>query len=183
MTSVVRPCASSASDFWIALGLGIERRGRFVEDQDRRVLQEHARDRQPLLLAAGQFDAALADDRVQPGRQARYHARPAAPAGRHRMIGLVGGAEAAIGDVLADRAAEQEDVLLHDADLAAQRGERHVPDIDAVDGDRAGADLVEARQQRADGGLAGAGRTDEGDGLAGVMVQRSISFSTGLPSP
>ncbi len=43
----------------------------------------------------------------------------------------------AIGDVLADRAAEQEHVLLHDTDLAAQRGQRHVADVDAVDGDGA----------------------------------------------
>ena len=50
-------------------------------------------------------------------------------------LGL-GGVEPAIGDVLAHRAGEQEDVLLHDADLAAQRGERHVADVDAVDGDR-----------------------------------------------
>ena len=46
------------------LGLGVERRGRFVEDQDRRVLQERARDREPLPLPAGQALPALADRRV-----------------------------------------------------------------------------------------------------------------------
>ena len=43
------------------LGFGVERRGRLVEDQDRRVLQERPRDRQPLPLAARQPLAALAD--------------------------------------------------------------------------------------------------------------------------
>ena len=35
------------------LGFGIERRGRLVEDQDPRVLEDRARNRDPLLLAAG----------------------------------------------------------------------------------------------------------------------------------
>ena len=39
----------------------IERRGGLVEDQDRRVLQQRARDRHALLLAAAQLQAALAD--------------------------------------------------------------------------------------------------------------------------
>jgi succinyl-diaminopimelate desuccinylase len=67
-----------------------------------------------------------AGSRRSPRRDAR--------GGQPRMIGLAG-AEPAIGDVLADRAGEQEDVLLHDADLPAQRRQRHVADVDAVDGD------------------------------------------------
>ena len=46
------------------LGLGVERRGRLVEHEDRRVAQDRARDRSPLLLAAREAVAALADDRV-----------------------------------------------------------------------------------------------------------------------
>jgi hypothetical protein len=38
----------------------VERRGRLVEDQDARVLQDRARDRDALLLAAGELEAALA---------------------------------------------------------------------------------------------------------------------------
>ena len=50
-------------------GLRVDRRGRLVEDQDRRVLEERARDRDPLPLAAGQLRAALAEQRVVPLRQ------------------------------------------------------------------------------------------------------------------
>ncbi len=39
----------------------VERRGRFVEDEDRRVLENDARDGDALALAAGELDAALAD--------------------------------------------------------------------------------------------------------------------------
>ena len=47
------------------LDLGIERRGRLVEDEDRGVLQDHARDRNALALSARELDAALADMRVE----------------------------------------------------------------------------------------------------------------------
>ena len=46
------------------LHLRIERARRLVEDQDRRVLQQHAGDGDALALAAGQLHAALADVRV-----------------------------------------------------------------------------------------------------------------------
>jgi len=46
-----------------ALRLGVEGRGGLVEDQDGGVLEEGARDRDPLALTAGQTCAALADAR------------------------------------------------------------------------------------------------------------------------
>ena len=45
------------------LVLGVEVARGFVEDDDRRVLQEHAGDGETLLLAAGEAVAALAHDR------------------------------------------------------------------------------------------------------------------------
>ena len=49
-----------------ALALGVERRGRLVEQQDGRVLEDGARDGQALALPAGELGAVLADLRVQP---------------------------------------------------------------------------------------------------------------------
>ena len=46
------------------LGFGVERRGRFVQNQDGRVLQQGARDRQTLTLAAREPLPALADARL-----------------------------------------------------------------------------------------------------------------------
>ena len=46
---------------------------------------------------------------------------------------VVGGVGSAVGDVVAHRVGEQERVLEHDADLAAQRVEGDVADVDAVD--------------------------------------------------
>ena len=49
-----------------ALALGVERRRRLVEDEDRRVLEERARDRETLALAAREARAALPHARVEP---------------------------------------------------------------------------------------------------------------------
>ena len=74
IASTVRPCISLASARWTAIStFGIERRGRLVEKQDRGVLQDGARDAEPLALAARELGAALADERCR------------SPAGSSRM--------------------------------------------------------------------------------------------------
>ena len=45
----------------VLFGVAVERRGRLVQQQDRRPLQDGAGDGDALLLAAGQLEAALAD--------------------------------------------------------------------------------------------------------------------------
>ena len=52
-----------------ALGFVVERRGGFVEDQDGRVLEQRARDRDALPLAAREQRAAIADLGVEALRQ------------------------------------------------------------------------------------------------------------------
>jgi hypothetical protein len=72
MTSVVRPCIRPFQRLLHQLlAFGVERRGRLVEQQDRRVAQDGAGDRDALALAARQHDAALADRRVVALRQLR----------------------------------------------------------------------------------------------------------------
>ena len=65
MTTVVRSFETlieSVLDFFFRMA--VERARRFVENQDRRRLQNRARDRDALLLAARKFQAPLADHRV-----------------------------------------------------------------------------------------------------------------------
>jgi hypothetical protein len=76
------------------------------------------------------------------------------------------GAGAPEGDVVADRAAEQERLLGDDAHLRAQRARSGVPEVDAVDDDAARRRVVEARDELGERRLARAGRADERDGLA-----------------
>ena len=56
----------------------IERRDRLVGEQDLRLLHERARDRDALLLAAGQF--------VGPMQRVRHHVEPLQRADRERAV-------------------------------------------------------------------------------------------------
>ena len=68
-------------------------------------------------------------------------------------------------DVVGERVGEQERLLRHEADRAAQRRERDVADVDAVDEHRAGRRIVQPREQGDQRRLARAGDADERDGL------------------
>ena len=65
------------------LAFGIERGGGFVEQQQRRIAQDRARDRDALALAARQRHAALAELRLESARQ---------PAQEFGGMGEIGGA-------------------------------------------------------------------------------------------
>ena len=71
MTNVVRPASSVGHrrlDELLAFGVEVARR--LVEDEDLRRRQDRPGDGQPLLLAAGELDAALADERLVSARAA-----------------------------------------------------------------------------------------------------------------
>ena len=143
----------------------VDRRRRVVEQQDLGIREQRARERDPLALAAREREALLADDRVVAVRQ--LHDELVRLRGTRRGLdlrrGRVGPAER---DVGGDRVGEEERVLEHHADAAAQRLERRVAHVDAVDRDRAGVHVVEARQQEPDGRLARTRAADERDRLA-----------------
>ena len=81
MTSVVRPCHQPVeSGLDLALAFRIERGGRLVEKQDRRILQDRPGNRETLALAARQGHAALADE----GVVALRHGPDEAVGGRQR---------------------------------------------------------------------------------------------------
>ena len=167
MVIVVRPrLASSTRGLHGPLGLGVQRAGRLVEHQDPRVAQQRAGDRQPLLLPAGEPVPAGADDGVvavgQRGDQV-VDLRPAG-GGLHLRVGGVG---PGVPQVLADRAVQQVGLLRDDADHAGEVGQRHVPDVDAVDQHPAGRGVVEPGDQRGERALAGAGVADQRQAAAG----------------
>ena len=84
---------------------------------------------------------------------------------------LVGRVEPAVGDVLADRAVEQPRVLEDHPERPAEVVAGQVAGVDAVDRDPPAVELVEAHQQVDERRLAGAGRPDDRDGLAGLDVE------------
>src|SRR5215207_1358747 len=97
------------------LGRGVDARGRVVEDQDSRLEDQRARDRDPLSLTAGERDPALPDHRVVALRQFGDElVRLREPRGAFDL--LVGRAWPGERDVLAHGRGEEERVLQDDAD-------------------------------------------------------------------
>src|SRR5262245_30365111 len=89
------------------LAFGVEVAGGFVEDEDLRVGEDGAGDGEALLLAAGELDAAFADERVVLLGKADDEFVGVGAAGSIFDFG-VGGVVAAVGDVVADGAVEEE---------------------------------------------------------------------------
>ena len=160
------------------LGLVVDAAGAVVQDQDARLDQQRAGDRHALLLTARQGHAALAHVRVVAVGELGDERVRLRGAGGGLHLG-VGGVRPAVGDVLADGAAEQGGLLQHDADLPAQRLQRGVADVGAVDGDAAGGDVVEARDQVDDRALARPGRADDRQGLGGSGAKAHLAQHRG----
>ena len=168
------------------LHFAVERGRRLVEHQDRRVLQDHARDRDALTLPARELHAALADLRVI--------SAPAFPVLEvedellrmrelRRTLDLrVGRARASVADVVADRTVQQRGVLRHHRDLRAQALLRDVRDVLPVDQDASALEIEEAQQQVDQRRLAGARAADQPDLLAGLHRSASGRRSPGNAS-
>ena len=144
----------------------VEGRSRFVEQQDRRVLQHRARNGNSLTLAAGQSDAVLADHRIVALRQLANERVGGSRARRFLDFGR-GCAKAAIGDIGAHSVVEQADFLSDQRDRAAQRGDRHRAHILPVDCDASRFDVEESRDQVEHGRFSRSQRADQRHGLAG----------------
>ena len=176
MISAVRSASNSFErELDQAFGLAVDARGRLVHHQDARVVGERAREREQLALAGGKIGAALAESpRGAHRAAARRSAAPAraSSASRTSLLAEIGAAQA---DVLEDVVGEEEDVLLDQADRAAEFGEVPFAHVDAVDQDSARGDVVKAVEQLDDGGLARAGGADDRDLLARLDPEAEVA--------
>ena len=145
-------------------GGGVDRGRGVVEHQHPRVGEHRPGQRDPLPLPAGEREPALADERVVAVGEAldeRVHLR-GPRGGQHLGLRGVG---AAVGDVGPDGVGEQERLLEHHAQLAAQvdqpqRRQRH-----PAEAQLALLRVVEARQEQPDRGLARTRRPDQRERL------------------
>jgi len=127
-------------------------------------LDEHLRGDVDGAGADGAAQADLADPLAQ-GEQ--HQAR------RHDVrLGRAGPAEA---DVVGDRAAEQEGVLQHHAELPTQRTLRDAPHVDPVEADAPAGHVVESTQQLDQRRFARARLSDERDHLAGLHFEADVA--------
>ena len=144
--------------------------GGLVEHEDGRVLEDRARDREALSLAPRQLLTALAHHGVVALGQLVDEAVGLRDAGGLPDL-LLARVRSPVGDVLAHRAVEQEDLLADEAHLAAEGREVELTEVDAPKGDAPLGRVVEAQEQLDHGRLAGARRADEGRGPTGLEVE------------
>ena len=155
-------------------GLGIDVRGRFVEDQDLGFGQNGAGEGKQLALAggevltllddlAGEPIAKLVDEGIRVDVMADIH---------HLLIGIF--LIVIEGDVALDGTREEENVLEHLADRFPQGFDLDVLDVDVVDEDVALLWGEVADDEAKDGRLARAGRPNEGDRLLRVHDEGDV---------
>lgn len=142
----------------------------FIQNENRRIFQKHAGDRDPLFLAAGQFHPALTDDGVQPVGQRTDKRFQFGTADRFPNF-FIGSIQFPVPDVVSQRTRKQEHILLNDSDLLAQRSQLDITNIMTVYRDRTGLNIVKTRQQAANRRFAGAGRTDKGHCFSRTNIQ------------
>ena len=153
---------------------GVERRGRLVQDQDARVLQDHARDRQALLLAARQPVAALARPSCRSRRAARRSGRGCTrPAPRPRAPPAVASGlpySRLRRTVVWNRYVSCVTTPIASPSDSSVISRTSMPSISTAPS----CHVVEARHEVGDGGLAGAARTDERRELPGLDLEVDV---------
>ena len=153
----------------MSLVFGVEMTRRLIEDHDRRILQQHAGNGEPLLLATRQSVAALADNGVVPLGEFGDHVMDACcfACGDQFVVGCVG---SGVPKVVTDLLVEEMWILADNTDRLAQRVLGDRPNIETVDRDCPRGDVVEAGHERRHGGLAGTGWPDDRHHLTGCDV-------------
>ena len=157
----------------LVLGARIDRRRGIVEQKNRRLQQQRARDGETLLLSAGKSDARLAENRVVALRQGRHEIVRGGDA--RRLFDLLArGIGMAERDVCRDGRAEQKALLKNEADVAAQLIEIEIAGVHTVDEHAPGGRIVETRDEAHQRAFSAARRADDGDALAGLHLEVDV---------
>src|SRR3569833_364400 len=158
------------------VGLAVQAAHSLVHDDDFCIfLHQHPRDGQVLHLSAGEPLSRLANlCLVAIGPRQDLDVDGSGPA---RVLDLfLRGSEITVAYVEEDRLGEYGDLLRHYGDLLAQRLEPQVPEVLAVDLDRARRDVVPAGEELDDGGLAAPGLAHERHGATSLDMETCIPY-------
>ena len=147
--------------------------GRLVQNKDFWIVQNRARNRDTLPLAAGKPLPPLADLRVVAVGELQQKLVTVGGFGRahdlvHRGVGL------GVSDVVADRAGKEIRFLQDDAELPAKILPLDVANVHAIDQDASVGHIVEAGEQVDDRGFARAAVSDQTDHLARFHVEGEV---------
>ena len=150
-------------------GNGVQRSCGLVQEDNGRVLEEHPRDGDPLLLAAGKVRRSRFET-LRQGRDLIVDTRLA----RCFVHLFEGGARLAVPDILHDGPVENMVLLQDQADVFAQVMRVPVAEVHPIQGNGPAVGLVELVQQVHDGRFPRAAETDEGCNLAAVHLQGHV---------
>ena len=133
--------------------------GRFIQNNNRRILNHRARNGNALLFAAGQRRTVLSDDRVVLIRQLHDKIMAARTLCRvnHFLVRRIRLSKA---NVIGNRVVEQIDVLEHNTDVFQHLIGIILTNILAADGNRTAVHIPESANQIAQGSFAAAGISD-----------------------
>ena len=155
-------------DLHLLAQLEVERAERLVEQQHARAVDERARERDALALAAGQLDRPALADVGEPHHRQRVGGAPAALALAHALDAQP------VGDVLGDAHVREQRVVLKDGvERALVR--RAVGHVDAVQLDRARVGELEAGDHSQRRRLARARRSEHREELARAAHRASAA--------
>src|SRR5437867_7011351 len=124
----------------------VEARCRLIEDEDSRIGENRARDRDALALAARKPDAPFADDRVVAFFES-FDKLVAVGDAADRFDLLTRSVRLRISNVLGDRAVKQKVVLQDHAEMRAVAAEPDIVEIDRVHEETTGQGPVESHDE------------------------------------
>ena len=164
----------------VLLGAGIDAGSGIVKDQDRRVHQDGAGDRQALALPSGEFNTALTDNRVIPIIQSFDKiVHVCCPGCLHDF--LIRRLRASIGDVLPDGIVKEKSFLGYQSKVLPQRFQRKLRDIRPVYQYFPGHGVMKTEQEVNQGGFPGSAHPHNGEHLrffnAHVYITQNQSVS------
>ena len=162
-------------DLHLLAELQVERAERLVEEQHLRPVDDRARERDALALAARELHRLAAAVAVE-----AHHPQHLARPGERRVAARDALHLQAVADVLGDRHVREERVVLEDrVDVARVR--RAARDVLAAERDAAGVGLLEAGDHAQRRRLARARRAEQREELAVGDVRSTVSTATTSP--
>jgi hypothetical protein len=155
-------------------GGGIDRARGVVQDQDSRIGQEGACNRQALALSTGEGNHALTDDRLITFFELADELVSLGGTGCGFNLFLRGSGSAK-GNIFRHRTRKEKDILFIDGYLVAQGGQIPVPDIHPVDEDLSARGIIGAIDWFYQRCPTGTGLPDDGHSLPGLDYEGNVA--------
>src|ERR1700685_477774 len=162
-----------------SLRLTIQRGGGFVQNQDRRIFQDGARNRDALAFSSGETYATLANHFVVTLGQRMDEVMRQSGAGCGFYF-FEPNMRLAVSDVVANGVVKQNGFLSDDSHLLPQRSQRYIAHVEAVDEQASFGRVEKSWNQMDKRALARTARADDGQNLPAANFQVDVMQHAGV---